>query len=54
MFGTARGVGKEAKDASLVWVSNGTTRPFAAFEDDELPDRTTGLGNLLKLNFGTP
>ncbi len=54
MFGTARGEGKEAKDASLVRVSNGTTRPLAGFEDDELPDRTTGLSNLLKLNFGAP
>ena len=54
MFGTARGEGKEAKDAILVGVSNGTTRPFAGFEDDERPDRTTGLDNSLKLNFGAP
>ena len=54
MFGTARGEGAEVNDASLVWVSTGTTRPFAGFEDDEPPDRTTGLGNSLKLNFGVP
>ena len=52
MFGTARGEGAEVKDASLVWVSTGTTRPFVDFEDDELPDLTTGLGKSLKLNFG--
>ncbi len=54
MFGTARGEGKEVKDASLFVVSTGTIRPFADFEEDELPDRTTGLGNSLKLNFGVP
>ncbi len=54
MLGTARGEGVEVKDASLVRVSTGTTCPFVDFEDDELPDRTTGLGNSLKLNFGVP
>ena len=54
MFGTPRGEGAEVKDASLVRVSTRTTRPFAGFEDDALPDRTTGLGNSLKLNFGVP
>ena len=54
MFGTARGEGAEVKDASLVRVSKGATRAFADFADDELPDRTTGLGNSLKLNFGVP
>ena len=54
MFGTARGEGNEVKAASWVRVSIGTTRPFVDFEDDELPDRTTGLGNSLKLNFGVP
>ena len=54
MFGTARGETAEVKDANLVRVSTGTTSPFADFENDELPDRITGLGNSLKLNFGVP
>ena len=54
MFGTARGKGKEVKEASLVRVSKGATSVFADFADDALPDRTTGLGNSLKLNFGVP
>ena len=54
MLGTARGEDKEVKDASWVRVFTGTTRPFVDFEDDELPNRTTGLGNSLTLNFGVP
>ena len=54
MFGTARGEGKEVEDASLVMLFMGAIRPFCGFEDDELPERATGLGNSLKFNFGVP